>query len=151
MALTGEVRDLVIPVLKDLGLELFDVHYHRAGRRSVLRIFIDKPGGVTIDDCQGASREIETLLDIKEVVPGSYHLEVSSPGINRPMRHEADYVKYTGSRIKVKVTSPIANQKTFVGINRGLAGGVLQLEVKPDQLVEIPLANVAGAHLVVDF
>jgi len=151
LALTGEVRDLVIPVLEDLGLELFDVQYHRAGRRSVLRIFIDKPGGVAIDDCQRASREIETLLEIKEVVPGSYNLEVSSPGINRPMRHEADYVKYAGSKIKVKLTSMILNQKTYVGINRGIVGGALQLEIAPDQLVEIPLTVVAGARLVVDF
>lgn len=151
MAVTGEVKDLVIPVLDDLGLDLFDIQYHKAGRRSVLRIFIDKPGGVTIDDCQSASREIETILDVKEVVPGSYHLEVSSPGIERPLRHEADYGQYAGRKIKVKLTSKILNQKTFVGLNHGIVGGSLQLEVAPDQLIEIPLATVAAAHLVVDF
>lgn len=151
MAVTGEVKDLVIPVLDDLGLDLFDIQYHKAGRRSVLRIFIDKPGGVTIDDCQSASREIETILDVKEVVTGSYHLEVSSPGIERPLRHEADYAQYAGRKIKVKLTSKILNQKTFVGLNHGIVGGSLRLEVAPDQLIEIPLATVAGAHLVVDF
>jgi ribosome maturation factor RimP len=151
MTVTEHVKMLVIPILDDLGLELFDVHYNKAGTRSILRVFIDKSGGVSIDDCQRASREIETILDVKEVVPGSYNLEVSSPGINRPLRNGADYVKYKGNKIKVKLASKIANQKTFFGVNCGIKEGVLNLEVTPGELIEIPVSKIVRANLIVDF
>ncbi|NOY53838.1 MAG: ribosome maturation factor RimP [Deltaproteobacteria bacterium] len=150
MNVTEKVRALVQPILDGLGLELFDLTYSQAGQ-GLLRIFIDKEEGVTLDDCTQVSRELETLLDVKEVVPGSYRLEVSSPGINRPMRHEADYRKYSGRRIKVKLVRKISDRKTFVGVNRGVSGGILQLEVSPEQMVEIPLQEVVRASLEVDF
>ncbi len=151
MNVTENVRALVQPILDSMGLELFDLVYSQAGKGGVLRIFIDKQEGVTLDDCRQVSRELETLLDVKDVVPGSYRLEVSSPGINRPMRHEADYRKYCGSKIKVKLIRKIADQKTFVGINRGIEQGVLKLEISPEHTMEIPLHAVTRANLEFDF
>jgi len=149
MNVTEKVRVLVQPILDSLGLELFDLTYSQAGK-GLLRVFIDKEGGVNLDDCQAVSRELGILLDVKEIVPGSYRLEVSSPGINRPMRHEADYQKYAGSKIKVKLVRKIADRKTFVGINRGVSEGKVKLEISPEETVEIPLHEVARANLDVD-
>ncbi len=145
------MRELVILTLDGLGLELFDLTFHKVGRRQILRMFIDKEGGVTLDDCQGASREISTLLDVKDIVPGSYSLEVSSPGINRPIRNEQEFQKYEGSKIKVRLFTGISNQKTFIGINRGVGENMLRLEISPGQEIHIPFHEVARANLEIDF
>lgn len=140
----------MVPILDSLGLELFDLSFQKAGRHHALRIFIDKKDGVTIDDCQRASREISAILDMKDPVPGTYSLEVSSPGINRPIRDRQDYQRYIGSKIKVRLFTHISNQKTFIGINRGLEEETLRLEVAPDQEILIPVNDVAKANLEVD-
>jgi ribosome maturation factor RimP len=151
MSVVDRVRELVVSALDGLGLELFDLTLHKAGRRQILRIFIDKEGGVTLDDCQRASREISTLLDVKDIVPGSYSLEVSSPGINRLIRNEQEFQKYEGSKIKVRLFTDISNQKTFIGINRGVGEDILRLEISPGQEIHIPVHEVARANLEIDF
>jgi ribosome maturation factor RimP len=151
MPLKEKVRDLVKPVLASLGLELFELTFQKTGHRSFLRIFIDKEGGITLDDCQRASREISLLLDVKDVVPESYNLEVSSPGINRPIRNVQDYNRYKDYKVKVKLFTPIANQKVFIGINRGLDEEALRLEIKADKEIRIPLSEIEKANLEVDF
>ncbi len=151
MALTETVRELVTPILDSLSLSLFDITYQKAGKRGLLRIFIDKEGGVTLDDCQRVSREVGAILEVKDVVPGSYNLEVSSPGINRPMRHESDYERYTGSKLKIRLYAPLENRKTYIGLNRGIDKGILTLEITPEQILRIPITDIARANLEVDF
>jgi ribosome maturation factor RimP len=151
MSVIQEVRELVVPVLDSLGVELFDLNFKKAGKRYLLRIFIDKEGGVSIDDCQKASKEISLLLDMKDAVPWSYNLEVSSPGINRPIRNEQDYLKYTGKKIKVRLFTQVSNQKTWIGINHGIEGATLRLEISPDQELVIPVGDIAQANLEFDF
>lgn len=151
MSVAEEVKELVAPILQSLGFELFDVTFTRSGGYSLLRVFIDKDGGVTIDDCQNASREIAAILDVKDRVPGRYNLEVSSPGINRAIRNEKDYERYQGSKIKVKLLRAVSNQKTFVGINRGVEGETLRLEISSDQEIRIPVHEISKANLEVDF
>ena len=151
MSVIEKVSSLVLPVLHSLGLELFDLQYQKAGKRYLLRVFIDKEGGVTVDDCQRASHEISVLLDIKDAVPGQYKLEVSSPGINRPIRNEQDYEKYRGSKIKVKLFNSISNQKMFIGINHGIEEETLRLEISSEQELSIPLREIAKANLEYDF
>jgi ribosome maturation factor RimP len=146
-----KVRDLVAPVLESLGLELFDLSLQKAGRKNALRIFIDKEGGVTIDDCQRASREISILLDVKDAVPGSYTLEVSSPGVNRPLRDHEDYQRYVGSKIKIRLYRAMLDRKTLVGIDRGVEEGMLRLEVAPEREIEIPMSEIVQGNLVFDF
>jgi ribosome maturation factor RimP len=151
VSVTENIRELVVPILEDLGLELYDLTYQKAGKQGLLRVFIDKEGGVTLEDCQRVSQDLGAILDVKDVVPGSYHLEVSSPGINRRMRHEGDYRKYCGSKLKVRLMKKFLDQKTFVGINRGITEGKLRLEISPDREIEIPLQEVTRANLEVDF
>jgi ribosome maturation factor RimP len=151
MPVVDRVRELVVSALDGLGLELFDLTFRRAGRRQILGVFIDKEGGVTLDDCQRASREISTLLDVKDIVPGSYSLEVSSPGINRLIRNEQEFKKYEGSKIKVRLFTDISNQKTFIGINRGVEKDILRLEISPGQEIHIPVHEIARANVETDF
>ncbi len=151
MSITDQVKKLAVPLLDSLGLELFDLTYQKTGKRGMLRIFIEKEQGITLDDCQRVSREIGALLDIKDVVPGSYILEVSSPGLNRPMRNEQDYLKYRGSRIKVHLLTKISDRKIYVGINRGIEQETLILEISENREIRIPLSNISRANLEVDF
>lgn len=152
MSITERVRDLVMPILDYLELELFDLQLQKAGNRQILRIFIDKKeGGVTLDDCQMVSQEIGALLDVKDVVPGSYVLEVSSPGTNRPIRNENDFQKYAGSKIRVKLLTKISDQKVFIGVDRGVDSENLRLEIEPGKEIRIPLRQIVKANLEVDF
>lgn len=151
MSVTENVRELAAPILESLGLELFDLQFRKGGNRSLVQIFIDKEGGVTLEDCQRASQEIGMVLDLKDAVPGSYNLEVSSPGINRPIRDRQDYQRYKGSKIKVKLFAPMENRKTVIGINRGIEEETLRLEIAPNREILIPIVEIAGASLEVDF
>lgn len=144
------VEGLIDPILKEIRLELVDVEYKKEGQNWVLRIYIDKEGGVTIDDCSKASRQIEDLIDVEEVVPTSYTLEVSSPGLDRPLRKEKDFLRFQGKRAHVTTYAPIQQQKNFKGIIRGFQNETLTLETDQGQ-VEIPINQMAKARLEVEF
>jgi ribosome maturation factor RimP len=100
--ITKKVADLVDPILGELGFELVDVEYLSKHGRWVLRLYIDKEGGVTIDDCALVSREIGDLIDVKDIIRHEYVLEVSSPGLNRPLKKEKDFVWAIGKKIKLR-------------------------------------------------
>ncbi len=151
MALTETVKELVTPILDSLNLILFDITYQKAGKRGLLRIFIDKEGGVTLDDCQRVSQEVGAILEVKDAVPGGYNLEVSSPGINRPMRHQGDYERYEGSKLKIKLYAPLENRRNYIGFNRGVDEGILTLEITPEQTLRIPISEISRANLEVEF
>ena len=142
------------------GLEVVEVDFRGGGKSRMLRIFIDKPGGVTHQDCADLSRELGTILDVEDAIPGgSYVLEVSSPGLDRALRRAADYERFTGSRVKLTTREPIAGNRFFEGRLESFAQGRLTLNLaearkknrpKPggDQKIEIDLANVEKANLV---
>lgn len=139
-----------------LGLELVEVEYKREGRDMVLRLFLDKDGGVTLDDCSAVSRELSEILDVEDIIPGHYTLEVSSPGLNRPLKKEADYERYRGRLVKVRTFELLADEegnrrKTFLGDLEGLADGVVTLRLREGQLALIPLAKIAKASLEFEF
>jgi ribosome maturation factor RimP len=147
------VRQLVEPLVAREGLELVDVEYLREGGRWVLRLFIDKPGGVSLDDCQELSRQVDKLLDVEDFIETHYSLEVSSPGIERPLRTPAHYERFAGRLAEVKTFAPIGEppRKNFKGRIVGVAGDrVVTLEADGKQF-EIPLEKIAKAHLVFDF
>ncbi len=161
MAVTKEdilngVTQLAQPILDSMGLELVDIEYGRAGRDAVLRLFIDKEGGVTLDDCADMSHELSAVLDIEDVIPCHYTLEVSSPGLDRPLKKPADYEKFAGRLVKVKTYEPLADdsgnkRKTFLGHLDGLSGGVVRLTLAEGQTASIPLERVAKANLEFEF
>ena len=141
---------LAAHVLADQNMELIDLEYRREGRGWVLRLFIDKEGGITLDDCTRASQEIGTVLDVEDFIGTPYSLEVSSPGLNRPLKNEKDFIKYRDYLIKVKTFDPIDNRRNFKGKLREISDGRIEMEIDGG-VVTIPLANVAKANLEFEF
>jgi len=98
----SKITALALPLLDSLGIELVDIEFRKEGQGMILRLFIDKPGGIMLDDCAAVSRELSELLDVEEVITVEYNLEVSSPGLNRPLTKPADYERYAGKLVKVR-------------------------------------------------
>lgn len=146
-----EVTRLIEPIIEDMGFELVDVRYVSQQGRSVLRIFVDKEGGISIDDCAHVSREIGELIDVKDIIDHAYVLEVSSPGLDRPLVKEKDFQKAIGKKIKVKTAVQIGNRKNFMGYLRGVNKGGVSLEVENDKMVLLKLGNVVKANIVYEF
>lgn len=144
---SDELESLLEPEITRMGYELVDLEMHIAGRGSVLRVFIDAPDGVTVDDCADVSRRVSALLDVEDPIPGEYNLEVSSPGLDRPLRRDSHFVKYAGSEIRVRM------QKGFVG-RRRVKGRLVGLEndeiviVADGEEVRLPRGKVESARLV---
>ena len=144
------VADLIKPTLEGSGIELVDVEYKKTGKIWVLRVFIDKNQGVTVHDCQELSREIEDLIEIRELIDDHYVLEVSSPGLDRPLKKAADFLRNKGKRIQIKTYSPINNKKENVGTVIDCVNGTLFLEDKKD-ILKISLTEIAQAKLIIKF
>src|SRR5262249_31479191 len=133
------------------GLEV--VHWEVVGPRNnfVLRIYIDKPGGVTHGDCETVSNQVGALLDVEDLIPYKYILEVSSPGIERGLYKQADYERFAGSRIKVKVSEPIDGQRNFRGKLIGLVGENISLDADGRGPIEIPYDQIVKANIEYQF
>jgi ribosome maturation factor RimP len=154
------VRAIAERVAASLGLELFDIELRGSGKSRMLRIFIDKPAGVTHEDCATVSREVSTILDVEDAVPGgSYVLEVSSPGLDRKLFRPADFERFQGSRVKLTTKDPVNGNRHFEGRLEHVEAGRLILDLaearrkfRPKdgaaQKVEVELANVEKANLV---
>jgi len=155
------IRDIAGRVAATHGVELVDVELRGGGKARMLRITIDKPEGVSHEDCAIVSREVSTILDVEDAVPGaaSYTLEVSSPGLDRKLVRAQDFARFTGSRIKVTTREPVQGNRHFEGRLESFADGRLLMEVisarkpkpghaPPGQKVEIELANVEKANVV---
>jgi len=150
------VRALAEPILLSMRLELVEIEFKRTGREAVLRLFIDKEGGVMLDDCADLSREMSLLLDIEDFIPCEYNLEVSSPGLERPLKTPADYDRFAGRLVKVRTYEQFPDdagnkRKTFLGRLEGLKNGVVVLKLTEGQTASIPLERVAKANLEFEF
>ncbi len=133
-------------MINHAGMELVHLEYTGSPSGMVLRIFIDKPGGVTIDDCAHISRIIGDLLDVKDPIPEHYTLEVSSPGINRPLVKTEDFDRFTGERVFIKTREPVQGRKRFKGILKGIERDIIKIDLD-DGEYEIPLDLIARARL----
>ena len=162
------VREIADRVAASSGLEVVEVEFLGGGRARMLRVFLDKPSaghdalaGVTHEDCANFSREFGTILDVEDVMPGSYTLEVSSPGLDRKLIKAADFTRFTGSRIKLTTRQPVDNNRHFEGRLESFQDGRLTLDLSvashksrkkmgdvAGQKIEIQLANVEKANLV---
>ena len=144
--LLTKIEALILPILSGFGMELVDLEYKREGRSSALRLFIDKPGGVTLDDCADVSREVSAILEVEDPIDSAYRLEVSSPGIDRPLKKPADYSRYAGQMVKIKTRSLIDpdgrghQRKTFLGELLGLEAGVVRLRQTDKRGGEVAIA-----------
>ncbi|HXZ39078.1 MAG TPA: ribosome maturation factor RimP [Thermodesulfobacteriota bacterium] len=148
--LLQEVREVVEPILQSQGYELVDLEYQRESRGWVLRIYLDREGGITLDDCTGVSHEVGAVLEVKDVIPNAYVLEVSSPGLTRPLKKPEDYNRFRNQLVKIKLFQPLDGRRNFKGILLGLEGETVRVEVD-QQLFEIPLQSIAKANLEIDF
>jgi len=152
MDVVTQVTELAMPLLDSLGLELVELEYRKEGQGMMLRLYIDKPGGVTLDDCADVSRELSEILDVEDVVHAHYNLEVSSPGLNRPLKKESDYLRYAGRLVKIKTFEMVEDsagnkRKTFLGELLGLEGGSVSMKLTEGQSAAIPLDKIAKANL----
>ena len=153
-----QIEELVQPLLEDLGCELVDLEYQREQRGWVLRFFLDKEGGINLDDCAMASREISSLMDVENIINTAYSLEVSSPGIERPLKKTQDFKRFFGQLAKIKTLDAIdpnamgKSRKTFIGTLSGLEGDDLLLTLKNrTDAIRIPLQQIDKANLHYEF
>jgi len=147
--LLQEVRQVVEPILQSQGRELVDLEYQRESQGWVLRIYIDREGGVTVEDCAEVNREVGTNLEVRDLIANPYVLEVSSPGLTRPLKKAEDFIKYQTRLVKVKTFKPIEGRRNFKGTLLGLEGERVRLMVE-GRIFEIPLQGIIKANLEIE-
>lgn len=147
--LLQEVRQVVEPILESQGFELVDLEYQRESQGWVLRIYLDREGGVGLDDCAGISHEVGAVLEVKDLIPSAYILEVSSPGLTRPLKKPEDFNKFRNQMVKIKLYEPLDGRKNFKGTLLGLEGDRVRVEVE-QRVYELPLQRIAKANLEID-
>ncbi|MBI3919268.1 MAG: ribosome maturation factor RimP [Betaproteobacteria bacterium] len=138
-----DLQELLETTLTGLGYELVDLD--RSGRGRLLRIFIDKPGGIGVDDCAAVSHHLMRVLAVEDIAYD--RLEVSSPGLDRLLKKEQDFARFAGHKARIKVRIPIHGQRNFVGVLREVSGGAVQLDVE-GRLLSLDLNNLEKARLV---
>ena len=148
--IADRVREISTAVAEEGGIELVHVEIAGTKRDAVLRIYIDKEGGVTLDDCGNVSRKIEDVLDAEDFIPSRYVLEVSSPGIERQLYSLADFVKFTGHLVKVKTKDEIDGQKTFVGPITSVEDETITVDDRTKGIVSFEYSGVDKANLKID-
>lgn len=157
-AVEERVHGIAARVASSYGLEIFDVQYRREGGGMVLRILIDRPGpaasaeeSVSVEDCAHVSRDLSAIFDVEDVVPSSYTLEVSSPGLDRPLRRADDYTRFAGRRAKLVMRQPVDGQSYFKGQLGGVDGDAVLIDAEDGRRHRVPLAIITRAHLEVEF
>jgi ribosome maturation factor RimP len=146
----GRVKAIAERVAQYEGLEVVEVEWKGSGR-GLLRIFVDKPDGVLLDDCAAVSRQVSTILDAEDVVPGgAYQLEVSSPGLDRKLLKLSDYQRFAGHRVKVKLKAPLDGRQQFTGVLSDPAEDGFVLELTPAETVRLKFDDVQQTRLVVE-
>jgi ribosome maturation factor RimP len=148
--IAARVEELIEPLLAAQGVELVELQYARPRRgRGTLRLFLDREGGITLEELARLSRVVSQILDVHDPIPGSYTLEVSSPGLTRALKKPADYQRYVGRLVRLTSRAPIEGRQVHRGILRGLTGDLVSLEIA-GRLVSIPVSDIAKARLDLD-
>jgi ribosome maturation factor RimP len=145
------IRSLVHEVTDAAGYELVEVALKGSGAQRVLQVFIDQPSGITHGDCERVSRELSCVLDVEDMIPSSYTLEVSSPGLERKLNRAEDFDRFRGHRVRVRTRQPVEGQKVFRGRLEGIQAGRIRLTPESGDLREIPLDSIREARLEVDW
>ena len=145
-----QVEELSESLVAAEGMELVDLEYRREGPRWMLRLFIDKEGGVTIDDCARISQELGDLLDVKDIIPQAYVLEVSSPGLNRRVRKKEDFARFVGHKVQVWLVTPQGGRRKIVGDLIGVEGEEVVVAAVEGRF-SVALKDIAKANLIYEF
>jgi len=147
-AVVEKIQALAERVAASEGLEIVDVQLLGGGGTRVLRLFIDKPEGVSHADCELMSQQVGTMLDIEDIIPGGkYTLEVSSPGVERKLSRPHDFERFTGKKIKVTLREKVEDKNHWMGILSDFSNGIITLEAAPDKTIQFPLEQVEKANL----
>ena len=150
MEVREEVRLLALPLAEEAGFELVDVEFAVQGRHRSVRVLLDKPGGITVGDCASFSRKLSDCLDMNQTVPWGYHLEVSSPGLDRPLRTLEAVAKYAGERAAVSLYEAHEGQRNFEGELLGLDGSRVGLRTEEGRELRFEWDAIRSARLIVD-
>ncbi len=150
----AKLQALIQPAVESLGFELVGIEHVPQGKHSLLRIYIDSENGITIDDCEKVSHQVSGVLDVEEAVHGHYNLEVSSPGLDRPLFTEEHFERFSGQAVKMKLAVPLNGRKKLKGIIRNVSDGNIELEIDDGQLdeprVTVPFTSIEKANLIPD-
>lgn len=146
-----KIKEIIRPIIERDNLEFVSIEFKVECGRRVLRIFIDKENGINVEDCARISGKINSLSEIDNLISGSYYLEVSSPGLDRPLFGESDFKKFEGRLVKIKISHAVEKQKNFIGYLRGCGDQKIILEEKDSgKIFEINLNNISKAKLEID-
>ena len=143
----ANIQAVVAPVVESLGYELVGVEYLTQGRGGLLRVYIDSEDGINLDDCSRVSHQLSGVLDVEDVIRGQYQLEVSSPGLDRPLFSLAHFERFVGQQVKLKLAVPIHGQRKFRGVIRAVADDKIELDVDGESLA-VPLSAIDKANLI---
>ena len=146
-----KTEEILLPIIEEHGFELVDVEYVKEGSTWYLRAYIDKPGGITIDDCETVSRRLSDILDEKDYIEDAYILEVSSPGLGRPLKKEKDYKRSLGEEVEIITYRMIEKQKEFTGILKGYDEGTVTIEIENGTEKIFDKSDIALIRLAFDF
>ena len=144
-------EEILLPMMEELGFELVDVEYVKEGSTWYLRAYIDKPGGINIDDCETVSRRLSDILDEKDYIDEAYILEVSSPGLGRPLKKEKDYTRSLGEEVEIRTYRMIDRQKEFTGILKEYDEKTVTIEPDGGTLLTFDKSDIALIRLAFDF
>lgn len=146
---TNKVRSFLETLLPAMGLELFEVQFRREGHGWVLRVFIDAERGISLDDCSNVSRELGAYLDIEDCITHAYHLEVSSPGLERPLRSIAEFSRFLGKKAKVRLHHELDGRKVCEGVIEAATDEVIDLREADGKVVRMTMDMINKARLVI--
>jgi ribosome maturation factor RimP len=141
------VAEVLVPILEEHELELVEVTFRTEGGRWILRVTIDHTEGVRVEHCQAVSREMGVHLDVEDLIPVKYYLEVSSPGLDRPLKKEEDFERYSGRLVSIKAHTAVSGRKKIKGALLGIAEGVVTVQLEEGDKLEVPVENISSARL----
>lgn len=143
-----DLAQLFEPVIESMGYELVGVEFNRGGGHGTLRVYIDRDSGVSVDDCAAISHQVSGILDVEEPIKQAYDLEISSPGIDRPLFKPADFERFAGQLAKIRLAAGLEGRRNFKGRLAGIADpGLIKIEVD-GEIFDLPFADIARANLV---
>jgi ribosome maturation factor RimP len=145
-----QLTDLLEPAIAALGYELVGIEYHRQPKNNLLRVYIDQDRGITLDDCEQVSHQLSGVLDVEDPIKGHYTLEVSSPGLDRPLFKAEHFQRFAGNKVRVRLGAPHQGRRNWTGMLRGLDGDDVVIQVDGDE-VRLPLDSIEQARLVPEF
>lgn len=145
-----QLKVLIEPVIEALGCQLWGLEYFSQGRHSTLRIFIDSENGISLEDCEKVSRQVSSVMDVEDPIAGEYTLEVSSPGMDRPLYTLGQFERYTGEQVNIRLRVPFDGRRKFSGVLRGVEGDDVVVVVDEHEYL-LPIESIDKANIVPRF